>query len=226
MDFSDTDKNTLNQFVETIDRSELNAISTMDMLWALTNPETRKLIDKILALNPNDYGFRGAPVLCEPVPSDVIMIAAQQDDKSGEYTLGEITYLPRAVHEAFSNMAEEFQKDAPGQKLMVGSGYRSPAFQIVILLYILTKVYDFDLGNTFKRVAMPQYSQHCSASNTAIDMLNVDGEPSDGKPENFKDSLEYKWLIENAHRYHFYESYPLNNSDGIMPEPWHWQFRA
>lgn len=226
MEFNNTDKNVLNQFLETVGTSKLNAISTMDKFWALTNPKTRELIDRILALNPSDYGFRGDFVPQESVPNNMIELTTPPSNQSGEYKLGGNPYLPSVVHGAFSDMAEGFKKDFPNRRLMVGSGYRSSAFQILTLLYILTKVYDFDLSKTLKRVAMPQYSQHCSASNTAIDILNLDGEPSDEKPESFKDSIEYMWLVEHAHKYSFYESYPVHNSDGIMPEPWHWQYIA
>ena len=56
-------------------------------------------------------------------------------------------------------MNQAFIKTFPGRKLVVGSGYRSPAYQIATLIYILVNNYDFDIGKTLKRVAMPRYSR-------------------------------------------------------------------
>ncbi len=224
MNFNDTDRKRINQFLETVSKSKINGLSTKDELWSLTNSQTKALLDKIVALNPKEYGFRGKQVPQESVPKDAIKIDNRTDNSSGEHELVNSAYLPKEVYRAFEKMAGVFSKEYPVRKLMVSSGYRSPAFQVLTLLYILAKIYDFDLSQTLKRVAMPQYSQHCSANNTAIDMLNIDGEPSDDEPEKFKDSIEYKWITENASKFNFYESYPSNNPDGIMWEPWHWQY--
>ena len=39
----------------------------------------------------------------------------------------------------------------------------------------------------------------------------------------FKNTAEYEWLTERAHRYGFTLSYPEGNSF-FVPEPWHWRF--
>jgi LAS superfamily LD-carboxypeptidase LdcB len=224
MEFSESDKRLIFQFLENISKSTVNGLSDEQELWDLTTLETKSLINKIVSLNPEEYGFRGKQLPNESVPKDAVKIASQVHDSSGEYELDNNTYLPKKVFIAYDKMAEEFNKENIHRKLLIGSGYRSPAFQIVTLIYILAKVYDFDLSQTLKRVAMPRYSQHCSVSNTAIDMLNIDGEPSDNDPQKFGESIEYTWLLKNANKFNFNESYPPNNPDGIMWEPWHWQF--
>jgi len=40
---------------------------------------------------------------------------------------------------------------------------------------------------------------------------------------DFENKPEYKWLVENAHRYGFVLSYPKGNSY-YQYEPWHWRF--
>ena len=224
MDFSETDRRNIYKFLEDVSKSSINALSIEDELWNLTSRETKSLIDRILALDPSEYGFRGKELPKEAVPSDAIKIESHASKSSGEYELDSNAYLPKRVFAAFDRMADAFSRENPGRKLLVGSGYRSPAFQIVTLLYILAKVYDFDLNYTLKRVAMPRYSQHCLASSTAVDILNVDGEPSDEDPQKFSESIEYAWLLKNAGKFNFSESYPPHNKDGIMWEPWHWQF--
>jgi zinc D-Ala-D-Ala carboxypeptidase len=39
----------------------------------------------------------------------------------------------------------------------------------------------------------------------------------------FKNTTEYEWLLDNAHRYGFILSYPENNGFYVF-EPWHWRF--
>ena len=42
----------------------------------------------------------------------------------------------------------------------------------------------------------------------------------------FEDSAEYRWLVNNAHKYGFIERYKKEKQSitGIIPEPWHWRF--
>jgi len=226
MQFSDNDKLLLNRFLLNSRDHKLNGISKLEDMWAICDSLTKQLIDNILALNPKEYGFKGQSMPHESVPIDVVAISDHIGNESGEYGLSATVYLPSAVYKPFTEMSELFSRDYPERKLLVGSGYRSPAFQLVTLIYILVKVYDFDIAKTLKRVALPEYSQHCSVSYTALDMLNVDGEPSDKEPQKFAKSVEYAWLIKNAAQFNFYESYPADNPDGIIWEPWHWQFRT
>ena len=75
-----------------------------------------------------------------------------------------------------------------------------------------------------ERVAFPGYSEHGAPRWPAIDFVTMKGMPSDKNPLDFVSTEEYRWLLKNAHRFGFYLSYPKNNKDGIMYEPWHWRF--
>lgn len=225
MNFSNHEKELLNNFLTDVEASSLTGLSTMEDLWMIVDIDSRALVEKILQLNPADFGFKGKKVTEEPIPNDVIVFNNSQYTKEGEYAFFNKSYLPKRVYSIFSKMAKEFTKFYPNRELLVGSGYRSPAGQIVTLVYILAKVYDFDISKTLKRVAFPQYSTHGSVSETAIDVMNIDGEPTDEDAQAFKDSVEYAWLKEHANSFDFYESYPPNNPDGIMWEPWHWQYK-
>ncbi|MDO5018444.1 MAG: M15 family metallopeptidase [Lagierella massiliensis] len=57
--------------------------------------------------------------------------------------------------------------------------------------------------------------------------FDVVGEDYENKySENFEDSKEYKWLLENAHKYGFIIRYPKDKEDitGRKFEPWHIRF--
>ncbi len=224
MKFDNNDKALLSRFLIDAKENKINGISEMEDLWDFTDLETENLIKKIISINPIDYGFKGSRISLEPVPDDIVPMKSEAIKKSGEYELDTNTYLPENINLSYESMAYVFKRHNPNRQLLVGSGYRSPAFQVVTLIYILAKIYDFDLAETLKRVALPNYSQHCSVTSTAVDFLNIDGQPSDEDPIEFSKSVEYEWLKKNAAKFNFYESYPPDNNDGIMWEPWHWQF--
>lgn len=225
MNFSKEDKDILSKLIDDLSKSNINGLSSMDELWELTDSSSKDLVQKIIDIDPIKYGFKGQYLGFEPITKDMVKIENDRDKESGEYELNRDIYIPRNINKAYEKMCQDFNEKNPKRKLLIGSAYRSPAFQIVILIYLLVKVYNFNISKTLKRVSLPQYSQHCSASMTALDILNIDGQPSDEYPEKFRDSVEYEWLIKNASKYNFYESYPKGNPDGIMPEPWHWQYR-
>jgi D-alanyl-D-alanine carboxypeptidase len=50
---------------------------------------------------------------------------------------------------------------------------------------------------------------------------------ADGKnvlEEEFEQTPEFLWLTQNASRFEFRMSYPRNNDQGIIYEPWHWYY--
>ncbi|MEI8327594.1 MAG: D-alanyl-D-alanine carboxypeptidase family protein [Candidatus Taylorbacteria bacterium] len=62
------------------------------------------------------------------------------------------------------------------------------------------------------------YSEH--QLGTTIDMI---APGLGGILDNFGDTKQYTWLINNAYRYGFVISYPKNNTFYVY-EPWHWRF--
>ncbi len=124
-------------------------------------------------------------------------------------------YLPKPVLSAFWKMHENLYMDT-GKKLKIFSGYRSPAYQAIIFLKCL-KENNFDFLRTAKRVAFPGYSEHGDPKKQAIDFAFT---------ISFEKTREYKWLLQNANKYGFFLSYPKDNKDGIMFEPWHWRFNG
>jgi D-alanyl-D-alanine carboxypeptidase len=65
------------------------------------------------------------------------------------------------------------------------------------------------------------YSEHHTGY--AVDLS--DGRfPKQDITNAFVDSDAYRWLNQHAKEYGFEMSFPLNNSQGVMFEPWHWRF--
>ncbi|MBU2082133.1 M15 family metallopeptidase [Patescibacteria group bacterium] len=167
-------------------------------LYKLLDKKEIDLIKNFLKLNPRKYGFRGKFLGIKKIPSNLVTIKDQ--------------FLPKLAYLAYQKMNKALKKET-GKKLLIASGYRSPAYQAIVFLRCL-KENKFDFLKTAKGVAFPGYSEHGNPVNHAIDFC----------PENFEKTEEYKWLIQNANKYGFYLSYPEGNGDGVMFEPWHWRF--
>ena len=116
-------------------------------------------------------------------------------------------------------MIEDAERE--GNCLIVLSGYRSKAQQ--------QKVWDEAIDKS--KVAYPGTSEH--ETGLAVDLGGcpmIDGVRNDGgvrlELRNEFDTLpEYQWLLKNAARYGFYESYPEGNRSGFPAEAWHWKFK-
>jgi LAS superfamily LD-carboxypeptidase LdcB len=220
---SSTDIQTLNEISLTDEEATLDPVLNFEDLYKKLTTEQITVLEKLKNIDPSQYGFKGELIGIEPVPSEFHIVKNQTHLMEGELRVISDKYVPIPVWEAFKRMQSAFLADYPDSQLLIESAYRSPAYQMVILVYYL-KMYSFDLAKTLKRVALPQYSQHCSATKTAIDVINGDGIPNDTEPQNFQFTPEYKWLKQNAESFSFFESYPRNNNLGVMYEPWHWQF--
>lgn len=69
--------------------------------------------------------------------------------------------------------------------------------------------------------APPGYSEHHTGY--AIDV--GDGKvPATNLSQSFEQTGAFKWLERNAAVYNFELSFPKNNPQGVVYEPWHWRF--
>ncbi len=207
------------------ERGILTPTTTLDALNAQLTAGQQAIVDQLVNLEPLDYGVK-TPYAgeLEPVPADLVKVSGQQYTEDGEQkTLGD-KLVPRHVFDAYTAANNAFMASHPGRRLLVVSGYRSPAYQVSVFVSWLVNVYGGDIGTTIRHASPPRYSQHTIASKAAIDFGNVDGSPSDAHPEDFKESVEYAWLRQHAGDFGFYESWLEGNEYGMRAEPWHWQY--
>lgn len=230
MTVSNFDDQTLQGFLAAIEHLKqsktFSPTMTMEQLNDALSDAQNEIVSQILELDPQDYDVATPYVGIEPMPKDMTVVSGQQYSRNGVIETIEDRYLPKPIYNTFLDMNQAFEEDNPGRKLLIGSGYRSPAYQIVIFVRLLATQYGGDIGKTIRHASPPAYSQHTIASRTAIDMQNIDGLPSDNNPDDFKDTVEYAWLQQHASAFDFYESWPENNEYGMRPEPWHWQYIA
>lgn len=234
--FTAADKRAIDEFfVENPPDEEapkLSPLATFEELQAFVAPEIWAVIGKLRQVDPTQFGFKGERMPFEDTPNNLVTIkdTGYFDFITHEWQKMGPKYLPQPVFEALTSMKQAFDAtqpvpaaNTPGRTLIVLSGYRPPAIQMLTMLRWL-RYHNYDTQKVFKQVALPEYSQHCSASHTAIDFVTIDGKPDESDLDGFVDTPEYKWLQQNAGKFGFAESYPKDNPHGIRWEPWHWQY--
>jgi zinc D-Ala-D-Ala carboxypeptidase len=68
--------------------------------------------------------------------------------------------------------------------------------------------------------APPGYSEHHTGR--AVDLGTAGCAALD---QAFAQTPAFAWLQRHAQRFGFYLSYPRDNAEGYLYEPWHWCFR-
>lgn len=199
-------------------------IVAFNEFYRLLDSEEVNLVKRFLDINPKDYGFKGSFFGIKEVRKNLIPIKDQKYILKNKTVKIEVQYLPRLVYLAYKKLNQQLKEDIERQ-LLIESGYRSPAYQLYIFLYYL-KFHKWNFNKIIKRVALPGYSEHGNSRETALDFITEKGIPTDERPFDFVKTKEYKWLLRNARKFDFYQSYPKNNNLGVIFEPWHWRFEG
>ncbi|MCP4000784.1 MAG: D-alanyl-D-alanine carboxypeptidase family protein [Gammaproteobacteria bacterium] len=118
-----------------------------------------------------------------------------------------------AAWQAMQNASE-----ADDVQLVLVSGFRSVSYQAGLIRNKLAAGQEIDA--VLKTNVAPGYSQHHTGN--ALDIATPGCKPL---LEEFEDSAAFTWLQDNAAQFGFSLSYPRNNPEGVIYEPWHW-YRA
>lgn len=196
---------------------------TFKELRTITTREEWKFIRTIIHIDPKQYGFKGPRYGIARVPKSLVVIRNQQYRKGRNIKKIPPQLIPKNTYIAYQKLVRAMKKDI-SKIVLIESAYRSPAYQLVVFFHYL-HYHRWDAKKTCRRVALPGYSEHGFPPRQALDLITMDGIPSDANLLAFAETKEYSWLYKHAHRFHFYLSYPKKNKWGIMFEPWHWSFR-
>ena len=123
------------------------------------------------------------------------------------------------MRDSLLNMREEAKKD--GVYLVFLSGYRSKNLQNDIF-YSLKSIRNQEAAERARVSAPPGYSEH--STGFAIDIGDATQRETDFEIE-FETTDAFRWLINNAARFHFKLSFKKNNKY-IDYEPWHWRYEG
>lgn len=154
---------------------------------------------------PDVLAERAARRLQRPARRLVVVGRAPDD--------GKILRLAPGAARAWRQMQEAAAHE--GIRLLPLSAHRSVARQAGIIRRKLAA------GESIERilrvVAVPGCSEHHTGC--ALDLGSPQAMRLDAK---FGRTREFRWLRRHARRYGFVLSYPRNNPQGIVYEPWHW----
>jgi len=167
----------------------------------LTN--SQRAIHRELGI-PAHYGADGRPRF---------YAEAQVLVEVGPNVVGRVQQLAPEAARRWHDMVAEAGRD--GIRLLIVSGFRSFEYQAELIRKKL------EAGQRIAEIltvnAAPGYSQHHTG--TAIDIATPGSRPL---TEAFETTDAYDWLAERAVGFGFGMSYPRNNPDGFIYEPWHW----
>ncbi len=193
-------------------------------LFKLLNNKEGQLIKRILSIDPKEYGLKLPFWGIKPIPKNLVMIKNQQYKLGKEIKTIRPQFLPKNVFLAYQCLNNAMKKDI-NRSLNIFSGYRSPAYQLVVFFCNLY-FNNWNIKKTLKSALLPGHSEHGYPERQAIDIKLQKGavEKKDFYKTLYK-TKEYKWLLKNGSKFDFYLSYPKNNKLGIIFEPWHWHFK-
>jgi D-alanyl-D-alanine carboxypeptidase len=153
---------------------------------------------------PDDYGNDGVKPLFEEAV-DLVDV--------GPNLVGRMQRLTPETAASWQQMLTAARDD--GIMLLIVSGYRSFEYQASL---IRKKV---NAGQSLSEIlqvnAAPGFSEHHTGR--AVDVASPGSRPL---TEEFESSEAFAWLRVNAAQYGFSMSYPRDNPEGFIYEPWHW----
>jgi LAS superfamily LD-carboxypeptidase LdcB len=199
-------------------------ILSWEELYAPLPPAHRAFLDAFRQLKAASLGATSHYFGEESGGADLVPLGAQSIVKDGEAKPLDPQFLPRNVFQAYQRMMAAMERDL-GRRLLVESGYRSPAYQLYLFLYYLPK-HGYSIVETNRFVALPGHSEHGHPPRQAIDFINEEGVNGEDHPEEFEALPEYRWLQQHAAAFGFALSYPRNNPYNTSFEPWHWHYEG
>ncbi|CAN1209792.1 Peptidase M15 [Tumidithrix helvetica PCC 7403] len=126
--------------------------------------------------------------------------------------------LRDAAAKSYLSMVEAAR--AEGIDLVAISGFRSKEDQRQ-LFYDISRERNQTPAQRAQVSAPPGYSEHHTGY--AVD-VGDGANPSTNLSPSFDKTVAFQWLEKNAARFSFELSFPPNNPQGVMYEPWHWRF--
>lgn len=153
---------------------------------------------------------KGLGIPMDYVPEDLVIVPRNITKYSA-------LCFKKSTAEALTSLLEESKKDKI--MLAVTSGYRDATEQARLFNYW----FFVDPRRAINEVALPGASEH--QLGVAVDFTGASINFK-GANEKFENSLESKWLEENAYKFGFVMSYPKGKEvvTGYSYEPWHYRY--
>lgn len=126
---------------------------------------------------------------------------------------------PTKLHPQANKVWQTMKRAAhfDGIELQLVSAFRSLNYQAKLIKH------KQDQGHSLTEIlatnAAPGHSEHHTGR--AIDITSPDSKPLE---ESFADTQAFAWLAQHGHKFGLTMSYPKDNPQGMLYEPWHWKF--
>ena len=153
---------------------------------------------------PDDFGASGQPPRFDEASALVDV---------GPNLIGRMQRLIAEAANAWAGLSAAAAAD--GVQLLMVSGFRSFEYQAALIRNKLERGETIDA--ILKVIAAPGYSEHHTGR--AIDIATPGSRPL---TEEFEDTEAFRWLGRHAKDHGFSMSYPRDNLQGFIYEPWHW----
>ena len=203
-------------------------LTTFEQLYARLTAEQAAFLEEFRKIDPAQIGGSSRRLPLPGAGTHFSRLARQEVVKEGKPILLDIQYLPDQAYEAYQRMMTAMERDL-GRRLLVESGYRSPAYQLYLFLFYMPK-HAYSVRETNRHVALPGCSEHGSPAFQAIDFITPAGINGEDRPEEFEELQEYGWLHARAGEFGFHLSYPRPSADSGQAasafEPWHWHYES
>lgn len=155
---------------------------------------------------PADYAERTGLAL-QREPENLVEVAPGRDERRH--------WLAPEAAARWAQLEVAAERD--GIRLRIISAWRSLAYQTQLIERKLER--GQHIAHVLRINAAPGYSEHHTGC--AVD-LGVPG--CETLTEAFERTDAFDWLCAHAHQWGFTLSYPRDNTNGIVYEPWHWAY--
>ena len=135
----------------------------------------------------------------------------------GVDVLGRDQFAVAGAAKAWQGMRDTAAQD--GITLQLVSAFRSVDYQAGLIRRKLDK--GLVLDEILRASAAPGYSEHHTGR--AFDLTTPGGEMLEA---SFEETAAFTWLAQHAGQFGFSLSFPRDNPQGFIYEPWHWCYRA
>ena len=215
-------------FVDQRKKEGTAPLITFEELYQRLTPDQQAFLEQFRAVDPAQLSGSSRRLPPPSPAQSFVRLDRQVILRDGKRELLDTQFLPLEACEAYRRMMAALEDDL-GKRLLVESGYRSPAYQLYLFLFYLPK-HGFSIRETNRHVALPGCSEHGSPAFQAIDFITPDGVNGEDRPEEFEELQEYGWLHRRAREFGFHLSYPRPSKGSGQAasafEPWHWHWEG
>lgn len=185
-----------------------------DELYRPLSPEDRAFLDAIRSQPGGD------PAVGIPAGVEWVRVEGQvAHTAKGDHPIP-LQLVTEPVWRAFGALDGAMRKEL-GRGLLIGSAYRSPAYQLSLIVEYLPR-FDYSLEKTQAHVSLPGGSDHNRVDRLGIDFVSESGVDLEyAHAVEFIALPEYRWLVANAGQFGF-EPEPAPGG-GPPSSPWHWR---